>query len=131
MKVGSSGGRKVASLQADTRLPLVSSSRVGNVTVALEGVETTSASATRALDGSVQEASSLTKGSFQQPPPAPAVTTQPREGTMTVEIHSRRPAACPAAAGCDAPQGVEVEVMFQATRFPGGRLAPWVTRPAS
>ncbi len=90
VKVGSSGGRKVASLQADTRLPLVSSSRVGNVTVALEGVETTSASATRALsDGSVQEASSLTKGSFQVTLTGPGGDdAAPVTGTMTVEIHS-------------------------------------------
>ncbi len=90
VKVGSSGGRKVASLQSDTRLPLVSSSQVGNITVALEGVETTSATATRALsDGSVQAASSLTKGDFQVTLTGPGgEDAPPVTGTMTVEIRS-------------------------------------------
>ena len=90
VKVGSSGGRKVASLESETRLPLVSSSKVGNITVALEGVETTSASATRALsDGSVQKASSLTKGDFQLTLTGPGGDdAAPVTGTMTVEIRS-------------------------------------------
>jgi len=90
VKVGSSDGRKVASLQSDTRLPLVSSSQVGNVTVAIEGVETTSASATRALsDGSVQAASSLTKGDFQVTLTGPGGDdASPVTGTMTVEVRS-------------------------------------------
>jgi hypothetical protein len=90
VKVGSSGGRKVASLTSETRLPLVSSSQVGAVTVALEGVETTSASATRALsDGSVQAASSLTKGDFQVTLTGPGGDdAAPVTGTMTVEVRA-------------------------------------------
>ena len=90
VKVGSSGGQKVASLKSDTRLPLVSSSQVGNITVALEGVETTTATATRALsDGSVQKASSLTKGDFQVTLTGPGGDdAAPVTGTMTVEIRS-------------------------------------------
>lgn len=90
VKVGSSGGRKVASLQSDTRLPLVSTSQVGSVTVAIEGVETTSATAKRALsDGSVQEASSLTKGEFQVTLTGPGGDdAAPVTGTMTVEVKS-------------------------------------------
>ena len=90
VKVGSSGGRKVASLKSETRLPLVSSSQVGNITVALEGVETTTATATRALsDGSVQKASSLTKGDFQVTLTGPGGDdAAPVTGTMTVEIRS-------------------------------------------
>ena len=90
VKVGSSGGQKVASLKSDTRLPLVSSSQVGNITVALEGVETTSATATRALsDGSVQKASSLTKGDFQVTLTGPGGDdAAPVTGTMTVEVRS-------------------------------------------
>ena len=90
VKVGSSDGRKVASLQSETRLPLVSSSQVGSVTVALEGVETTSASATRALsDGSVYDASSVTKGDFQLTLIGPGgEDAAPVTGTMTVEVRS-------------------------------------------
>jgi len=90
VKVGSSDGRKVASLQSETRLPLVSSSKVGQITVALEGVETTTASATRALsDGSVQDAESLTKGDFQVTLIGPGgEDVAPVTGTLTVEVRS-------------------------------------------
>jgi hypothetical protein len=90
VKVGSAGGRKVASLKSETRLPLVSSSKVGAVTVALEGVETTTASATRELaDGSVHSASSLTKGDFQVTLTGPGGDdAAPVTGTMTVEVRS-------------------------------------------
>jgi len=90
VKVGSSGGRKVAALQTETRLPLVSSSQVGNITVALEGVETTNASATRVVsDGSVQSASSLTKGEFQMTLTGPGGDdAAPVTGTLTVEVQS-------------------------------------------
>ena len=90
VKVGSSGGRKVASLTSETRLPLRSSSRVGPITVALEGVETTSASATRVVsDGSVDSAESLTKGDFQVTLTGPGgEDAAPVTGTMTVEVRS-------------------------------------------
>ena len=89
VKVGSSDGKRVASLTSETRLPLVSSSRVGAITVALEGVETTNASATRALsDGSVHTASSLTKGDFQVTLIGPGGEDAPVTGTMTVEVRS-------------------------------------------
>lgn len=90
VKVGSAGGQKVASLTSETRLPLVSSSRVGAITVALEGVETTTASATRVVsDGSVRDASSLTKGDFQVTLTGPGGDeAAPVTGTMTVEVRS-------------------------------------------
>jgi polyisoprenoid-binding protein YceI len=90
VKVKSSGGHKVASLESETRLPLVSSSLVGQITVALEGVETTNASATRMLsDGSVKDASSLTKGEFQVTLTGPGgEDAPPVTGTMTVEVQS-------------------------------------------
>jgi len=90
VKVGSSGGRKVASLTSETRLPLRSSSRVGFITVALEGVETTNASATRVVsDGSVNSAESLTKGDFQVTLTGPGGDdAAPVTGTMTVEVRS-------------------------------------------
>jgi hypothetical protein len=67
----------------------VSSSRVGPITVALEGVETTTAAATRVLsDGSVEDASSVTKGDFQVTLTGGGDDAAPVTGTMTVEVRS-------------------------------------------
>jgi hypothetical protein len=90
LKVTTSGGRKVASIKAETRLPLSSTSRVGDATVTISGTETTESTATRALaDGVVQDANSVTRGTYDvvlspQPGAGSSVT-----GTMTVEIRSQ------------------------------------------
>ena len=91
VKVTSSGGRKVASIEAETRLPLSSTTRVGDSTVTLSGTETTESSALRALDdGAVQEASSVTKGTYSLSlAPRAGVAGAPVSGTMSVEIRSQ------------------------------------------
>jgi hypothetical protein len=91
VKVTTSGGRKVASFEADTRLPLSGTTRLGNASVKLDGTETTASSATRSLaDGAVQEASSVTKGTFDLVlGPGAGVQGQPVTGKMSVEIRSQ------------------------------------------
>jgi hypothetical protein len=91
VKVGSSGGRKVASIKAETRLPLSSTSKVGDATVTLSGTETTESTAMRALDdGAVQEASSVTKGTYSLSlAPRAGANGAPVSGTMSVEIRSQ------------------------------------------
>lgn len=90
VKVTSAGGRKVASIKAETRLPLSSTSRVGEATVTISGTETTESTATRALaDGVVQEANSVTRGTYNlllSPRPGGGL---PVTGTMSVEIRSQ------------------------------------------
>ena len=91
VKVTSAGGRKVASIRAETRLPLSSTTRVGDSTVTLSGTETTESTAMRALDdGTVQEASSVTKGTYSLAlSPRAGVQGTPVSGTMSVEIRSQ------------------------------------------
>lgn len=91
LKVTTSGGRRMASIKADTRLPLSSTRRVGDATVTLNGTETTQSTATRALaDGAIEESSSVTRGTFRL-----ALTSRPGQpaesvgGTMSVEIRSQ------------------------------------------
>jgi len=90
-KVTTSGGRKVASIKAETTVPLSSTTRAGDASVTLEGTETTESTATRALsDGAVEASSSLTRGTFRV-----GLTARPGEqaaavtGTMSVEIRSQ------------------------------------------
>ncbi|HEV2757967.1 MAG TPA: hypothetical protein VGV86_00235, partial [Acidimicrobiales bacterium] len=89
MKVTTSGGRKVASIKAETRLPLSSTTRMGDATVTISGTEKTQSTATRGLaDGVVQDASSTTRGTYDvvvSPPPGGGSSVR---GTMTVEIRS-------------------------------------------
>jgi len=88
VKVSTSGGRKVASIKAETRVPLSSTSKVGDATVTISGTERTESTATRALaDGVVQEASSVTKGSYNLVVSSSAGS--PVTGTMSVEIRSQ------------------------------------------
>ena len=90
-KVTTSGGRKVASIKAVTRLPLTSTTRVGDTTVTLTGTETTESTAVRSLvDGSVEEATALTKGTYALSlSPGPGARPAPVSGTMSVEIRSQ------------------------------------------
>jgi len=92
VKVSSAGGRKVASIKAETRVPLSSTSKVGDATVSISGMETTESSATRALaDGVVQEASSVTKGSYNLvlTSGSGSSVVAPVTGTMSVEIRAQ------------------------------------------
>ena len=90
VKVTTSGGRKVASIRAETSVPLSSTSRVGDATVTISGTEKTESTATRALvDGLVEEANSTTRGSYN-------LTLSPNTGggvavtgTMVVEIRAQ------------------------------------------
>ncbi len=90
VKVTTSGGRKVASIKADTRLPLSSTTKLGDTTVTITGTETTVSTATRALaDGVVQEATSLTKGVYNLVLAPQAGGAASVTGTMSVEIRSQ------------------------------------------
>ena len=93
VKVTSSGGRKVASIKAETRLPLSSTTRVGNATVTISGTETTESTAARTLtDGAVQEATAVTRGDYTlslSSQPGTAGAGLPVAGTMSVEIRSQ------------------------------------------
>lgn len=90
VKVMSSGGRKVASIKAETSVPLSSTSRVGGATVTISGTERMESTATRALaDGVVEEANSVSRGTYNVVlAPQPGGGT-PVTGTMTVEIRSQ------------------------------------------
>jgi hypothetical protein len=90
VKVSTTEGRKVASIKAETSVPLSSTSRVGDATVSITGTERTESTATRALaDGVVQEATSVTRGSYNlvlSPQPGGGA---PVLGTMAVEIRAQ------------------------------------------
>lgn len=89
VSVGSSGGRKVATLKAETRLPLRSSATLRDAAVSLDGVETTTVNATRALaDGSVQSSTAVTKGRFDLVLTGAAAARASVTGTLDVEIRS-------------------------------------------
>jgi hypothetical protein len=89
VRLTSAGGQKAASMRSETRLPLVSSSKLGDVTIALEGVEVTEATSTRALaDGAIHRATSITKGSFQLTLTGPGDNALPVTGTSSVEVRS-------------------------------------------
>lgn len=90
-KVSTAGGRKVASIEADTKLPLSSTTTIGDAVATLDGTETTRSTARRAVsDGSVQDADSVTKGTFRIVlAPKPGMPGGPVTGTMSVEIRSQ------------------------------------------
>ena len=91
VKVTTAGGRKVASIKADTRVPLSTTSRLGNSVVTISGTETTESTAARALsDGAVQEAQAVTKGAYNLTlTAAEGSGTAPVSGTMAVELRSQ------------------------------------------
>jgi hypothetical protein len=89
VKVSSMDGRKVASIKAETSVPLSSTSQVGTATVSISGTERTESTASRALaDGVVQEASSVTTGTYDLVL-SPAGATAPVRGKMSVEIRAQ------------------------------------------
>ena len=90
VKVSTAGGRKVASIKADTRVPLSSTSKVGDATVTISGMERTESTAMRALtDGVVEEASSVTTGTYNLVLTPATAGGAPVLGTMSVEIRAQ------------------------------------------
>ena len=91
VKVTTAGGRKVASIKADTRLPLTATTRVGGSIVTITGTETTESTAARALtDGAVQEATAVTKGDYTLTlSPETGSGSASMTGRMSVEIRSQ------------------------------------------
>jgi hypothetical protein len=89
MRITSAGGKKAASIRSQTRLPLVSSSKLGEVTVAVEGSEVTDATSTRSLsDGAVHSSAATTKGTYQLTLTGPGDNALPVTGTSVVEVRS-------------------------------------------
>lgn len=90
-KVSEVDGRKVASITAQTSLPLSSTTTLRDATLGVEGTETTESTATRAVaDGAVETARTVTRGDFRltlTPPGAEALS--PLTGTMTIEVRSQ------------------------------------------
>ena len=91
VKVSTDAGRKVASIKAQTSLPLSSTTKVGDATATLQGTEVTDSTASRAVaDGAVQSADAVTTGTFQLVvAPMPGGPGAPVTGTMSVEIRSQ------------------------------------------
>ena len=91
VKVSTVGGRKVASIKAETRVPLSTTTHVGASVATISGTETTESTAARALsDGAVQEAQALTKGAYNLTLTAQDGTgSTPVRGTMSVELRSQ------------------------------------------
>ncbi len=89
-KVTTAGGRKVASIKAETRLPLSATTRVGGAVVTISGTETTESTAARTLtDGAVQEATAVTKGEYTLSLSPEGRDSASMNGTMSVEIRSQ------------------------------------------
>ncbi len=90
VKVETAGGRKVASIKADTSVPLSSTSQMGTATVTITGTERTESTAVRALaDGVVEEASSVTVGTYNLVLTPVSGGGAPVKGTMSVEIRAQ------------------------------------------
>ena len=90
VKVTTMGGRKVASIKADTSVPLSTTTQLEGATVTISGTERTESTANRALaDGVVEEASSVTRGTYALVlSPAAGAGAQVR-GSMEVEIRAQ------------------------------------------
>ena len=88
--VGRSGPHRVAAIRSTTRLPLSSTTSLGEVGVSLEGVETTEATTRRSLaDGAVVSATSRTEGRYRLTlTPSGVQGGSPLDGTMEVEVSS-------------------------------------------
>lgn len=90
VKVTTAGGRKVASLKAETSLPLSGTSQAGAAKVTLTGTERTESTATRAVaDGVVEDATSVTRGTYDVVVSPPTAGGPEVKGTMAVEIRSQ------------------------------------------
>ena len=90
VKVTTAGGRKVASIEADTTVPLSITTQLGDATVSISGTERTESTATRALaDGVVEEANSVTTGTYKLVLTPVAGGGAPVIGSMSVEIRAQ------------------------------------------
>ena len=89
-KVTTMGGRKVAAIKAETSVPLSSTTQLGGSTATISGTERTESTANRSLtDGVVEEASSVTRGSYNLVLSPAAGSGAPVRGTMSVEIKAQ------------------------------------------
>lgn len=90
VKVTTVGGRKVASIKAETSVPLSTTTQVGGATVSISGTERTESTGNRALaDGVVEEATSVTRGTYDLVMSSPTGAGAPVRGTMSVEIRAQ------------------------------------------
>lgn len=89
VKLSTVDGRKVASIKALTTVPLSGTTQVGGATVTITGTERTESTASRALaDGVVQQANSVTTGTYDLVL-SPVGAGAPVRGTMSVEIRAQ------------------------------------------
>src|SRR5437660_48837 len=89
VELGLLGGRKVASIGSETRLPVSTVSQLRGGQLTLAGVEITDSSATRELaDGAVARASSTTRGTFAVTLVSSTAGGSPVGGTMDLEVTS-------------------------------------------
>ena len=89
VKVTTMGGRKVAAIKAETSVPLATTTQLQGATVTISGTERTESTANRALaDGVVEEANSVTRGTYDLTL-SPAGAGAPVRGTMQVEIRAQ------------------------------------------
>ena len=88
--VRSVDGRKLATIKAETSVPLSSTTRLRDASLAVEGTETTETTAVRAVaDGVVESARAVTRGDFRLSLTPPGVeSATPLTGTMTIELRS-------------------------------------------
>ena len=90
VKVTTMGGRKVAAIKAETSVPLSSTTQVGGSTATISGTERTESTANRALaDGVVEEATSVTRGTYDLVLSPSKGSGAPVRGTMSVEIRAQ------------------------------------------
>jgi hypothetical protein len=90
VKVTTIGGRKVAAIKAETSVPLSSTTQLGGSTATISGTERTESTANRSLaDGVVEEATSVTRGSYDLVLSRAAGSGAPVRGTMSVEIRAQ------------------------------------------
>jgi hypothetical protein len=89
VKVTTMGGRKVAAIKAETHVPLSSTTQLAGATATISGTERTESTANRSLaDGVVEEATSVTRGTYDLVL-SPAGSGAPVRGTMSVEIRAQ------------------------------------------
>jgi hypothetical protein len=90
VKVTTMGGRKVASIKAETTVPLSTTTQVEGATVTISGRERTESTANRALaDGVVEEATSVTRGTYDLTLSPAVGAGAPVRGSMEVEIRAQ------------------------------------------
>ena len=91
VELGLLDGHKVASTRSSTRLPLSTTTPLRGSVAALDGVESTEGTATRALsDGTVERAKTVTRGRFELTlAPAGTAAAPPLHGFLSLEVRSQ------------------------------------------